>query len=164
MLSPFTFHQADVKWIEFQAVPGPEARAMARKNHEARLVSWAGRALYLAWCRAGKPFFSREQSDCLAGTSREARDWVADGPAPFCGSTGGSSSGIFFPPMLFARHALASGPQPCLCPWKRISKVKGGKMLFSVDKVLRTYYVWTQIGPTIGSFNHWREPSLSASL
>jgi hypothetical protein len=30
--------------------------------------------------------------------------------------------------MLFARHALASGPQPSLCPGKRISKAKVGKL------------------------------------
>jgi len=29
--------------------------------------------------------------------------------------------------MLFARNALASAPQACLCPGKRIAKVKGGK-------------------------------------
>jgi hypothetical protein len=50
-----------------------------------------------------------------------------DGPASFCGSTGGSPEAILFPPMLFARSALASGPQARFFAEKAIAKVKVGK-------------------------------------
>jgi hypothetical protein len=36
--------------------------------------------------------------------------------------------------------------------------------LFSVDKVFREYYGWMEIGPTIGSFIHWREVSPKRSF
>jgi hypothetical protein len=37
---------------------------------------------------------------------------------------------MLFPPMLFARNALASGPQARFCPGKRMEKVKGGGIRF----------------------------------
>ena len=60
-------------------IPGrarPESNAAACKNHEERLASRAGRALYLAWCRAGKPFFSPEQSYCLDRGARLGARWA----------------------------------------------------------------------------------------
>ncbi|HXZ38579.1 MAG TPA: hypothetical protein VEL68_21295, partial [Thermodesulfobacteriota bacterium] len=47
--------------------------------------------------------------------------------ASFCGSKGGSPNGFLFPPMLFPRNALASGPQACFLAEKRLAKVKVGK-------------------------------------
>ncbi len=38
-----------------------------RKNHKAWIISWTGRALHLAWYRAGKPFFAQEQGDSVVG-------------------------------------------------------------------------------------------------
>ena len=39
----------------------------------------------------------------------------------------------FSRPMLFARNALASGPQAYLCPDYRIAKAKVGKGIFLLD-------------------------------
>jgi len=61
------------------------------------------------------------------GSAELAEVWAPDGPASFCGSTGGSPSGFLFPPMLFSRNALACGPQACFYPKKRIPKVKRAK-------------------------------------
>ena len=52
---------------------------MARKNHEAQIISWTGRALYLAWYRAGNPFFTHEPSFSVVGTP----GWAPDRPPPF---------------------------------------------------------------------------------
>ena len=78
----FSFSQVGVKAIEFQAMPGPEARALRAKTMKARLVSWIGRALYLAWYRAGRPFFLREERFSDVRTAGRA----PERPAPFCGS------------------------------------------------------------------------------
>jgi hypothetical protein len=115
---PFIFHQVGVRSIECQALPGREARALRAKIM--RRASLLG--------RGGQAVLFREQRYCLVGAAREARDWAPDGPASLCGGTDGSPGGVLFPPMLFARNALASRPQAGLCPGKRIAKVKGGKL------------------------------------
>jgi hypothetical protein len=69
--------------------------------------------------RAGKHFFFQERGDFVIG----APDGVPNAPAPFCGKTGGPSIEFLFPPMLFARHTLASGPQECFYPGKRMVKI-----------------------------------------
>jgi hypothetical protein len=64
--------------------------------------------------RAGKPF-SYDQGYSHVGA------WPgADGP-PFCGDTVGSLA-VLFPPMLFPRHILASGPQHCFSSRKSFIK------------------------------------------
>jgi hypothetical protein len=60
-------------------------------------------------------------------TFRIPNSLTPDGPASVCGSTGGSPDRILFPPMLFARNALASGPQACILAEKAIAKAKGDK-------------------------------------
>jgi len=101
----FSPGRGEVDWISGLARPG--SKGVSRKNHEAGIDSWIGRALYLVWYRAGKPFFLREQGYSDVGAPGRA----PCGPAPFCGSPAGSANGILFPPMLFPRNALVSGPQ-----------------------------------------------------
>jgi hypothetical protein len=48
----------------------------------------------------------------------------------------GSPGGILFPPMLFARNTLASGPQTCFRAEKEFKKVKVGKVEFFMDSPL----------------------------
>ena len=57
-----------------------------------------------------------------------------DGPASPCGSTGGSPERILFPPMLFPRNALASGPQACFFAEKAIARMKVGKLWIDFAK------------------------------
>jgi hypothetical protein len=45
----------------------------------------------------------------------------------------GPPPGILFPPMLFARNALTSGPQAYLYPGKKIERVKVGKIQIPLD-------------------------------
>jgi hypothetical protein len=75
---------------------------------------------------AGKPFFFQDLADSDVGAPSKVRDHAPDGPAPFCGSMAGSPGGILFPPMLFPRNALPSGPRVCFRAEKRFTKVKVG--------------------------------------
>ena len=106
-------------WISGLARPG--SKGIARKNHEVRLASWIGRALYLAWYRAGRPFSFREQGYSDVGAPGRA----PERPAPFFGSRAGSPGRIPSPPMLFPRNALASGLQACFEAEKGL--LKGGQ-------------------------------------
>jgi hypothetical protein len=92
-----------------------------RKNHKAGIISWTGRALYLAWYRAGKPFFLRKHRFSDVGAPGRA----PDRPASFCGKMMGTPAGILFPPMLFAHNGLASGPQARFSAEKRKQKIRG---------------------------------------
>ena len=83
--------------------------------------------------RAGKPFFSQGHGNSVVGTSREAHDRAPDRPASPCGSTGGSPERILFPPMLFPRNALASGPQVCFFAEKATASVKVSKLILALD-------------------------------
>jgi len=96
-----------------------------RKNHKAGIITWTGRALYLVWYRAGKPFCAHEQGDSVVGAPGRA----PDRPASFCGKTIGPPAGSLFPPMLFAHNGLASGPQARFSADKKGTKVKGGKIV-----------------------------------
>jgi hypothetical protein len=112
-VASFTSRQGDVSPVEFQALPGPEVRALRAKIM--RHVSFLGPGGHeilsaragLFRCRGARP--------------------GAEPPASLCGNTIGPPAGIFFPPMLFPRNALTSGPQACFLAEKRIAKVKGGK-------------------------------------
>jgi len=73
--------------------------------------------------RAGKPFFPENSGYSVVGAPGRA----PDRPASFCGNTIGSLDGILFPPMLFPRNGLASGPQSGFLPKKGIAKVKEGQ-------------------------------------
>jgi hypothetical protein len=57
-LPPFTFQQADVSLIEFQALPGPEARALRAKTMRQHSFSGLGGQLKcgmpIAECGMGK--------------------------------------------------------------------------------------------------------------
>jgi hypothetical protein len=64
--------------------------------------------------RAGKPFFPQERGYSVVG--------APDRPASFCGNTIGAPAGILFPPMLFPRNALTSGPQACFFAEKKRKK------------------------------------------
>jgi hypothetical protein len=100
-------------------VARPGSKGVARKNHKARLISWTGRAMEM---RNGKKEPRNSEfhiPDSEFGTP--------DGPASSCGSTGGSPGQILFPPMLFPRNALVSGPQVCFSAGKRIAKANGSK-------------------------------------
>ena len=120
-MPPFTFRKAGRRWIEFQALPGPEARALGAKSMRHDSLSRPG-GLLNAECRLRNAEWKKG--------SKEFRipNWVTPGgPAPFCGGPGRSPSGFLFPPMLFARNALAPGPQTCFPTGKSATKVKGGK-------------------------------------
>jgi hypothetical protein len=54
------------------------------------------------------------------------------GPPHFAEAQVGSPEGIPFPPMLFARNALTSGPQACFFAEMAIPKAKVGKGRFSL--------------------------------
>jgi hypothetical protein len=112
-LPTFTFRQIGARSIEFQALPGPDARALRAKTMKHALFFGPGGQAVLS-LRTGL-FRCR------------APGWAPDEPASFCGSTEGSPSGFLFPPMLFPRKALASGPQACFLAEKEIAKVKVGK-------------------------------------
>jgi len=86
-----------VSSIEFQALPGPEARALRAKTMRRTSFLELG----------GHPFFPQDLADSEVGAPGRA----PDGPAPLCGSIAGSPGGILIPPIFFARNALASGPQ-----------------------------------------------------
>jgi hypothetical protein len=101
----------------------PGSKAVMRKNHKAWIISWTGRALHLAWYRAGKPFFAQEQGDSVVGAPGRA----PDRPASFYGKTMGPPAGILFPPMLFAHNGLASRPQANFSVEEKGIKVKGGR-------------------------------------
>jgi hypothetical protein len=60
-------------------------------------------------------------------------NWVPpDRPAHPAEARRGSPERILFPPMLFARNALAPGPQAFFPLRKRVAKVKGGKRKKSI--------------------------------
>jgi hypothetical protein len=60
---------------------------------------------------------------------------LPDAPAAFCGNTRGPSSGFLSRPMLFARNALASGPQGCFLEENAIAIVKVDKRKFLPEKI-----------------------------
>jgi hypothetical protein len=115
-LPPFTFRQVGGRWIEFQALPGPGARALRAKTMRHPSFSGSGgQAVLRARTRLFRCKGARSiRLDCERGASP-------------CGSTVGSPLRILFPPMLFVRNALAPGPQGCFPAGKRVAKVKGGK-------------------------------------
>jgi len=88
---------------------------------------------------------------------------LPDGPAPFCGSTGGSPYRILFPPMLFARNPLAPGPQACFPTGKRVAKVKGARKFFHLD-FLRAGNTSSKIETDSHPLNHLRLRALSCTL
>ena len=96
--APFTFQQVDVSLIEFQALPGPKARALRAKIMRQHSVSGLGGQAVLS---PGTGLFR-----CRGGRA-------PGGPASICGNPIGSPDGFLFPPMLFPRNALAPGPQVC---------------------------------------------------
>jgi hypothetical protein len=115
--------------IRISGVARPGDKGGTRKNREARFTFWAGRAIQTRNVECGMARKDAKNSEFPIpnsefGNARWAR--------PSCGSTGGSPGEILFPPMLFARAALASGPQVYLCPGKRIAKMKGGREEFHV--------------------------------
>jgi hypothetical protein len=59
---------------------------------------------------------------------------VLDVPAAFYGNADGASKGFLFPPILFARNALPSGPQACFREEEGIIKVKAVKARPQIDK------------------------------
>jgi len=72
---------------------------------------------------------AKEHTHCLVG----ALCWAPDGPAAPCGSKKVTPRKILFPPMLFARNALASGPQAGFFAAKGIAKVgKRGAFLLTI--------------------------------
>jgi hypothetical protein len=103
-LLPFTFRQVDVSPIEFQALPGPEARALRAKTM--RRASFLGPG---GQFKCGMPI-----AEC--GLKKKTKKSEIRNPQSEI--TG---------PMLFPRNALTSGPQACFFPRKRIEKVKVGK-------------------------------------
>jgi hypothetical protein len=85
-LVPFTFHQVPVRWIELQAVPGPEARA------------WRAKIMrYTSFLGPGGPPQLRIV-DCGMRIEKETPKVKSSIRNP-----------QFNRPMHFARHALAPG-------------------------------------------------------
>jgi hypothetical protein len=97
-------------WVsmDFEAMPGPEARALRVKTMRHRSFLGPGGQAVLS-----------------------PRTGISDvgAPAPFCGSQAGSPGRILSPPMLFPGNALTSGPQAWFGAEKGFLKVKVGKIL-----------------------------------
>jgi len=84
-------------------------------------------------------FLGQGGQACLSPTNQifpcGATGGAPDAPAAFCGNTRGPSCGFLFPPMLFARKALASGPQACFLEENAIAIVKVDKRKFLPEKI-----------------------------
>jgi len=78
-------------------ISGPGNKSVARKKDKALCISWSGRASFA---------FAWERSHPDVG----APGGAPDGPTAFCRNPDGPSMGFLFPPILFARNTLASGP------------------------------------------------------
>jgi hypothetical protein len=113
-LPPFTFTQVGVRWGEFQAVPGPEARALHAKT-KAASISWTGRASFSFPC---------EPVDSDVG----APTWAPDSPASFCGRTGESSGWVSFPADAFCAQRPCLWATRLLMSRKRIHQSEWGQV------------------------------------
>ncbi len=93
------------------AFPGPEARTLREKTmRHPSLPGPGGQAILsprtgLFRCR---------------GARHEFR--VTDEPASLCGDRAGPAAALLFPPMLFPRNVLASGPKVCFSREKESQK------------------------------------------
>jgi hypothetical protein len=86
-LPTFSFSQVGVKAIEFQAMPGPEARALRAKTMKARLVSWIGRAAQMRNVECGMQNEKKKNSGfCSEFQNPHSEFALPERPAPFCGS------------------------------------------------------------------------------
>ena len=128
-LAPSTFCPVGVRCIEFHAVPGPEPRASRPKIMGRIVLRWPGRALYLAWFRAGEPVSLSLAGQGVVGAPGRA----PERPAPFCGTAAGSPGRILCPPMLFPRNPAkggTAGPQARFGAKKDLKSEGGKKEMF----------------------------------
>jgi hypothetical protein len=114
----------------------PGGKGGARQNHEAHSTTRTGRALYLAWYRAGKSFFPLEHGPSLVG----APGGAPLRPASFCGTTGMAPREDSIPADAFCARRPCPRATSLPLPTERIAKVKGGKPKTPVDKVFSEGY------------------------
>jgi hypothetical protein len=115
-LPTFTFRQVGVRSVEFQALPGSEARALRGKT--IRHASFLG--------PGGQALLSLRTGGFRCRGARRGARWTR----LILRKHGRIFDWIFFPPMLFPRNPAkggTSGPQACFLAGKRIAKVKVGK-------------------------------------
>jgi hypothetical protein len=88
--------------------------------------------------RAGRPFFANYQDYSVAGapggSAELAEDRAPGEPASFCGNPTRFPAAFLFPPILFPRNVLPSGPQVRFFAEKGTPKVRQAVGEIEVDK------------------------------
>ena len=131
-MPPFTFRKAGRRWIEFQALPGPEARALGAKSMRHDSLSSPG-GLLNAECRLRNGKKEAKNSEfhipnSELGNTRWAR--------PILRRSGEISEWISFPADAFCAQRPCSRATSLLSQRKKNRKSEGGvKGFLSLDRL-----------------------------